>query len=271
MPASTRPRTSPARSPLPSRGDYLQIPFNVPAGTTAIRVRYCWDEPPDGTTLDVGVYEPAAAGAVPGPAERRGWSGSAVRDLAIAGERLLAAGRLRGRPQGLRPRLHHPRLPAGPDPAGAVDGRARDRRGRRGRSVGFAVRVETTLERRLVRRPVLARVPERGCRQPEPGLVRGRRPRPRRAGARQRARSRPASTTPSSRSRPGGAGLDFVGLVDHNNDVSRGEIGRYEPDVSGQARHPRNRGDHLPRPLQLDRIERLRGLPRRAGCSRTRR
>ena len=65
------------------QGSYLQIPFTVPAGTTAIRIRYCWDSPPSGTTLDMGVYQPAGGG-VPGPAQRRGWSGSAVRDLAIA-------------------------------------------------------------------------------------------------------------------------------------------------------------------------------------------
>ena len=32
----------------------------------------------------------------------------------------------------------------------------------------------------------------------------------------------------------GGAGLDFVGLVDHNNNVNAGDIGRYQPDYPGK-------------------------------------
>src|SRR3954449_9700347 len=67
------------------QGSYVQIPFTVPAGTTGIRVRYCYDQPPsgNGNTLDVGVYEPPSD-TVYGPAEQRGWSGSAVKDFAIA-------------------------------------------------------------------------------------------------------------------------------------------------------------------------------------------
>ena len=81
---------------LPGRtGSYVQIPFQVPAGTTAIRIRYSYDQPhdacnapPPGTTsntLDMGVYEPRDAGeTVWGMDESRGWSGSSVRDIAIA-------------------------------------------------------------------------------------------------------------------------------------------------------------------------------------------
>ena len=48
------------------QGAYVQIPFNVPAGTTAIRIRYCNDQPrrrPADDTLDMGVYEPLHAGS----------------------------------------------------------------------------------------------------------------------------------------------------------------------------------------------------------------
>lgn len=71
-------------------GGYLQIPFDVPLGTTAIRVRYSYDQPGGGcggspNTLDMGVYEPRDSGeTVFGADESRGWSGSAVKDLAIA-------------------------------------------------------------------------------------------------------------------------------------------------------------------------------------------
>src|SRR3954453_20068061 len=64
------------------QGSYIQIPFPVPDGTTGIRVRYCYDQPPsgNGNTLDVGVYEPPSD-TVYGPAEQRGWSVSAVKDF----------------------------------------------------------------------------------------------------------------------------------------------------------------------------------------------
>src|SRR4029079_19403673 len=69
------------------QGSYVQIPFTVPQGTTAIRVRYCYDQPPSGggNTLDAGVYEPLqGSDTVFGPAERRGWSGSSLRDIAVS-------------------------------------------------------------------------------------------------------------------------------------------------------------------------------------------
>lgn len=76
-------------------GGYLQIPFDVPAGTTAIRVRYSYDQPGDvctappspapSNTLDIGLYSPRDPGdALWGVDESRGWSGSAVRDLSVA-------------------------------------------------------------------------------------------------------------------------------------------------------------------------------------------
>jgi len=76
-------------------GGYLQIPFDVPAGTTAIRVRYSYDQPGDtcttppspapSNTLDIGLYSPRDPGdTIWDIDESRGWSGSAVRDLAVA-------------------------------------------------------------------------------------------------------------------------------------------------------------------------------------------
>lgn len=71
-------------------GKFIQIPFDVPPNTTGMRIRYCYDEAAgnpvgiDNTTLDLGVYEPN--GADPGNwtmAQRRGWSGSAVKIVGI--------------------------------------------------------------------------------------------------------------------------------------------------------------------------------------------
>ena len=122
--------------------------------------------------------------------------GQGRRDLR---ERLLAAGHLRGRAQGLRPRLHHPRISPRAAAAGAVDGRARDRRGRRaprptGRSGSRPAPRPTGRTTRTRSPPTAARSPIRA-----------------RAGTRATSTptasrnlatrsSRRASTTPSSRS-----------------------------------------------------------------------
>jgi hypothetical protein len=72
-------------------GGYLQIPFTGPAGTKGIQVRYSYDQPGGGcggspNTLDMGVYQPKANSSSPvfEQTDRRGWSGSAVKNLAIS-------------------------------------------------------------------------------------------------------------------------------------------------------------------------------------------
>src|SRR5512139_270383 len=67
-------------------GSYVMLPFEVPAGTTQVRVKYCW-EPQDGPgkpshTVDLGVWQ-ARDGAAPwGEAQFRGWGGSSHPDVA---------------------------------------------------------------------------------------------------------------------------------------------------------------------------------------------
>jgi hypothetical protein len=69
---------------------FVMVPFDVPKGTTAIRVKYCWDRPEGGTlrhTLDLGLYEPLHHGSsVWGPREFRGWGGSSHPDVTVSAE-----------------------------------------------------------------------------------------------------------------------------------------------------------------------------------------
>src|SRR4051794_35266519 len=73
------------------QGDYVMLPFEVPAGTTQVRVKYCYDQPDNrvpsnpvvqpGNTLDMGIYEPRADGdGVWDVREFRGWGGSSHPD-----------------------------------------------------------------------------------------------------------------------------------------------------------------------------------------------
>ena len=54
------------------QGSYVLLPFDVPAGQTAVRVRYCYDQPETplaGTqrhTLDLDLYGPRSPGRAVG-------------------------------------------------------------------------------------------------------------------------------------------------------------------------------------------------------------
>jgi hypothetical protein len=72
------------------QGSFVLLPFRVPAGTTAVRVKYCWD-PPIGPfvrhTLDLGLYQARSEpGALYGPREFRGWGGSSHPDVIVSPE-----------------------------------------------------------------------------------------------------------------------------------------------------------------------------------------
>ena len=75
------------------QGSYVMVPFTVPDGTTAVRVKYCFDQPESPTsaqvrhTLDLGLYEPRRKGsALWGPRELRGWGGSSHPDVTLSAE-----------------------------------------------------------------------------------------------------------------------------------------------------------------------------------------
>ena len=78
------------------QGSYVMVPFDVPAGTTAVRVKYCHDQPEAPTsstpgvsikhTLDLGLYEPRRRRPVWGVDEFRGWGGSSHPDVTVSPE-----------------------------------------------------------------------------------------------------------------------------------------------------------------------------------------
>lgn len=75
---------------------YVMVPFAVPTETTAVRVKYCHDQPalaqlPGTTTvnkhtLDLGMYEARGADELWAEEEFRGWGGSSRKDVTISGE-----------------------------------------------------------------------------------------------------------------------------------------------------------------------------------------
>ena len=75
---------------------FVMVPFEVPRGTTAVRVKYCFDQPdlPISTpvvsarhTLDLGLYEPRRdRSRTWGMGEFRGWGGSSHPDVTVSAE-----------------------------------------------------------------------------------------------------------------------------------------------------------------------------------------
>jgi Ca2+-binding RTX toxin-like protein len=88
------------------QGSYVMIPFDVPVGADAIRIRYCNDQPASTEplnankhTIDLGVYEPESstdADTLWGREEFRGWGGSSRPDTTISGEAVSPEATARG-------------------------------------------------------------------------------------------------------------------------------------------------------------------------------
>jgi hypothetical protein len=226
-------------------GGYVLVPFDVPAGTTAVRIRYCWDQPDSPTssqvkhTLDLGVYQPRGGGdgAVWGEREFRGWGGSSHRDVTLSAEGFSTEAQYRASPTG-----HVPgKTTRGFRPGPVVPGRWAAELGvaavagqQEGDSDG---RVAWRVEIDLSRDPAFADQPY------EPAPYDGA---PRRSGPGWYAGDMHVHAEHSSLgdatmtdvfkfafgAPPGGAGLDFITLSDYVTDTAWGEIGRY------QAAHP---------------------------------
>src|SRR4030095_16689413 len=64
------------------QGSYVMVPFEVPPKTTAVRVKYCWDDPEGPTvgnqrhTIDLGLWQARPKGGTWGRKQFRGWGGS---------------------------------------------------------------------------------------------------------------------------------------------------------------------------------------------------
>jgi hypothetical protein len=106
------------------QGAYVMVPFDVPAGTTSVRVKYCWDAPEnapaDGSshTIDLGLWQARTPGESWGTAEFRGWGGSSHPDVTVTPQGFSSEAEYLARPEGHVPgRTTRGFLP-GPIPSG---------------------------------------------------------------------------------------------------------------------------------------------------------
>lgn len=219
-------------------GGYLQIPFDVPVGTTAIRVRYSYDKPGGGcpppppgapaNTLDMGVYEPRDPGeTVFGADESRGWSGSAVKELAIAvngftDETTYNSAR-KAYVSGYTTRAYRP----GPIQAGTwavelgiayLDPSDPD--------IHYHVKVETSTDGSWSDDPYVPSGYSSAPASTQPGWYAG----DVHVHGEQEPGNAPMSQTFARAfdPPPAGSGLDFVTIVDHNNNVAHDDLASYQ-------------------------------------------
>jgi hypothetical protein len=221
---------------------FVMVPFEVPRGTTAIRVKYCYDQPEAGTsrhTLDLGLYEPRPGRSrLWGVREFRGWGGSSHPDVTVSAEGFSSEAQYTS-----RPRIDPPGKTTRAFLPGPI------RQGRWAVELGVAAvigaaegdadgKVAWRVEIDLADAPAFADEPYRPARYDS-------RPARRRPGwyagdmhvhAEHSAYGDATMTEAFGYAfRPlaaGGAGLDFITLSDYVSGSAWGEIGRY------QRRHP---------------------------------
>ena len=103
------------------QGSFVFVPFDVPPGTTQVRVAYCWDRS-QGTsdhTLDLGVYQSRGDSRTPwGGPEFRGWGGSGYRDVTITPQGFSSEAQYEADPKAYVPGRTTRSFVPGPIPAG---------------------------------------------------------------------------------------------------------------------------------------------------------
>ena len=223
-------------------GAYVMLPFDVPSGTTAVRVRYCHDQPEAPTNarikhvLDLGLWESRPAPGAPwGEAEFRGWGGSSHPDVTVSRNgysseaEYLASPRLHR--QGHTTRGFRP----GPLPAGewavelGVAAVASQTEGDSDGRVAWRVEIDVSSDPLWESDPYAAAPYDESPARPQPGWYAG----DFHVHAEHSSLGDATMTeTFEYAFRPlaqGGAGLDFITLSDYVTDTAWGEIGRHQP------------------------------------------
>jgi hypothetical protein len=226
--------------PLELMGSYVMLPFEVPPGTTSVRVRYCFEG--DGHVVDLGLWE-ARVKKKPWAVEQfRGWGGSSHPDVTITPQGFGAEEEYEASPKcHVAGRTTRGFLP-GPIPAGTwaaelgVGAVVPADEGDEDGLADWRVEIELSEDLAFDDDPYLPEPYDATPANPNPGWYAG----DMHVHAEHSALGDATMTETfdfafRSLDDPlGGAGLDFITLSDYVTPSGWGEIGRYQKDHPGK-------------------------------------
>lgn len=222
-------------------GKFVQIPFEVEPGMKGMKIRYCFEKAngaDDNPTLDLGVYGAKPSGAASWTqAQRRGWSGSAVRTIGI-GEQGYTDEATYGSTDTSR-KTYVPTFTSRaykPGPVEAGEWAAELGAGwidPDGAGVDWKIEVTTTNDAAWSASPFQPDPYTPYVADPNPGWYAG----DLHAHGEMEPGNATMKRTFDEGFKPldsGGSGLDFMTIVDHNNDNSRAVLGGYADNYPGK-------------------------------------
>lgn len=227
------------------QGSYVMVPFQVPKGMDAVRVKYCFDQPErdtplTGHTLDLGLWDARQGGRPWTARDFRGWGGSSHPDVTVSPQGFSKAKRYLEAPKGDVPGRTTRGFVPGRVPAGewAVELGAASiiprSQGDENGQVAWRVEIDLIRDRSLRKRPYRpARYDSRPAQQ-KAGWYAGDLHVHGEHSALGDATMREVFDYAFEPIADGGAGLDFITLSDYVTNSAWGEIGRYQGDYPGK-------------------------------------
>jgi hypothetical protein len=235
-------------------GSYVLLPFDVPAGTTAVRVRYCHDQPDAPTNaqikhvLDLGIYDTRGPDGFFDEDEFRGWGGSSHSDVTVSPNGFSSEAQYLASPKG-----HvHGRTTRGFEPGAIPAGQwavelgvaavASQTEGDSDGKVAWRVEVQFSDDPTWANQPYQPAAYDSTPARSGAGWYAGDFHVHAEHSALGDATMRetfdyafaPLAGDCGTGCASPGAGLDFITLSDYVSDTSWGEIGRYQPDYPGK-------------------------------------
>lgn len=223
--------------PADLQGSYVMVPVEVPAGTTALRVKYCYSQPSGPTTanakntLDLGLWDPSGF---------RGWGGSSHPDVTVSPRGFSSEAAYLADPKADVPGMTTRGFLPGPVPAGrwqvelGVGGVLTPGQGNPAGTVGWRLEIAALTDPSFAE-PAYAPAAydatpaRRGARWYQGDLhVHAEHSD---LGAATMRQTFDYAFAPRSKR---GAGLDFITLTDYVTSSAWGEIGRYQAGYPGK-------------------------------------